>query len=285
MKKKIIIIGNGFDLNLGLPTSYSKFLKSQYFDEILDRGNKIAHNLRAQAELENWVDVEVALKDYADAISPNSNALPLFKTEYKELVKQFSEYLKSIDYDKIDKKSEAYNFITKNSLDKNQVADILIYNFNYTSTVKNILTNQGWSTNDIAERHIHVHGNLESNIIFGIQDSTKETKFHTVIKKAASEGFQRCDLPEDLQKGYDIAIFGYSLGVSDEMYFKNPFVWLSQSKNILKLHMDLYYFGENSKDELNHRIDQLTSSSLTDFYQSVSLKKIDISKSKNYPNK
>ncbi|MCK5021775.1 MAG: hypothetical protein KAR54_00820 [Candidatus Pacebacteria bacterium] len=280
MKKKIIIIGNGFDLNLGLPTSYSHFLKSLYFDELLEDGNQIANNLKNRSELENWVDVEVALKDYADNINNlGSKILSSFKEEYKELAKQFLEYLKSIKYDKINKKSKAYNFITNNSVDKyNKTTDILIYNFNYTSTVKNILANQGWSSNDIAEKHIHVHGDLESNIIFGIQDDTKSTKFHTFIKKTTGEGFQRCDLPENLKKGYDIAIFGYSLGVSDEMYFKNPFNWLSQNENISKLHMDLYYFGENSKDELDYRMDQLTNSNLADFLQSVFLEKIDISK-------
>jgi len=277
-KKKIIIIGNGFDLNLGLLTSYSHFLESSNFNELLMESNQIAINLHNKKNLENWVDVEACLKDYADQYSKQNDSYDVFKSNYIELLKKFSEYLNSLDYNKINKESKAYNFIVSSAIHGNETANVLIYNFNYTPTIKNILIKCGWSERDFREKHVHVHGNLDSDIIFGIQDNTSKTKIHTLIKKATRPGFKSCNLPEDLQKGYDIAVFGYSLGVTDEMYFIRPFLGLSRSVKPHISDMELYYYGESALEEIMFRVDNLTNSNLTDFQKSVYLNKIDVSR-------
>lgn len=42
--KKIIILGNGFDLNLGLKTSYKQFMNSNYFDKLVRKKNNYLIN-------------------------------------------------------------------------------------------------------------------------------------------------------------------------------------------------------------------------------------------------
>lgn len=37
----VLVIGNGFDLDLGLPTSYSSFIRSPYFDNHVSELQKI----------------------------------------------------------------------------------------------------------------------------------------------------------------------------------------------------------------------------------------------------
>ena len=44
--KLVLVLGNGFDLDLGLPTSYSNFLESPYFYEFLNWGNILKYQLR-----------------------------------------------------------------------------------------------------------------------------------------------------------------------------------------------------------------------------------------------
>ena len=60
---KILIIGNGFDLNLGLKTSYSDFLASDEFLELSeDSSNLLVSYLNEQAKSSRkdrlWVDIE-----------------------------------------------------------------------------------------------------------------------------------------------------------------------------------------------------------------------------------
>lgn len=71
---KILIIGNGFDLNLGLKTSYSDFLASNEFLELSeDSSNLLVNYLNEQAKASHkdrfWVDIEHELKSYATALS------------------------------------------------------------------------------------------------------------------------------------------------------------------------------------------------------------------------
>ena len=65
-----IIIGNGFDLDLGLKTSYRDFLKSNQFRTLLDEncGMDIDMNIfqfiKDQSQLETWGGVEASLLDF-----------------------------------------------------------------------------------------------------------------------------------------------------------------------------------------------------------------------------
>ena len=61
-KDTCIVIGNGFDINLGLPTSYADFVKSTHFDDMVKRGNELAKHLKSKFELQNWIDIENELK-------------------------------------------------------------------------------------------------------------------------------------------------------------------------------------------------------------------------------
>lgn len=276
MGRKILIIGNGFDLNLGLPTSYSHFLGSSHFKEILNTGNKIAEYLRDQMDIQNWVDVELSIKKYADKVSQDDANFGTFRNDYKGLVERFSEYLRSIDISTIDVQSHAYNFLVENAITQSKVADIRIYNFNYTPTVKRILNNHGWPLEVIEGRHVHVHGELNNNLIFGIQDETSPTRFHSLVKKSMRPGFKTCNISDELLKGNNIEIFGYSLGETDEMYFSLPFSTLSRQSN-MKSNMNIYYYGEDARDALNFRLDRLTRNKMLDFQKSVSLNWIPIS--------
>jgi hypothetical protein len=64
-KDTCIVIGNGFDINLGLPTSYADFVKSTHFDDMVKRGNELAKHLKSKFELQNWIDIENELKSYS----------------------------------------------------------------------------------------------------------------------------------------------------------------------------------------------------------------------------
>jgi|GEM_PF-3326905 hypothetical protein len=49
----VLIIGNGFDLNFGLKTSYSDFLSSKQFKNLIESNNKLALHLSNNQKLNN----------------------------------------------------------------------------------------------------------------------------------------------------------------------------------------------------------------------------------------
>lgn len=148
---KILIIGNGFDLNLGLKTSYKDFLESPEFGDLVERGSDLAsylrriqgYNKRIQGYNTEmlWVDVEYELKDYS--------------VYWKNLNHLLDQYLKS-DYSNlkvnvnIDKLSLFFDFVIlkqgykKNAapedgnrpIDSFTIHNIMSTNANYLSLFK-----------------------------------------------------------------------------------------------------------------------------------------------------
>ena len=68
--KTVLIVGNGFDLNINFPTSYSDFMGSQYFNElILANDNWLAQYLNYKKKQDgNWIDMEKELGVYANIL-------------------------------------------------------------------------------------------------------------------------------------------------------------------------------------------------------------------------
>ena len=102
-KDTCIVIGNGFDINLGLPTSYKDFVKSSHFDDMIKRGNELAKYLKSKYELQNWIDIENELKTYSLERSDAS-----FKFNYQLLTFALINYLDNLDYSLMKRASAAY---------------------------------------------------------------------------------------------------------------------------------------------------------------------------------
>ena len=119
--KVLLILGNGFDLSLGLKTSYANFIESDLFQKKvaikhypnakIDLHDKNIHNyLTLQKRMKNWIDVEMELKKYASqqrveyhndkgGLTSIQNAsdgqIRLF---YDILCLDLQTYMKSLDY-------------------------------------------------------------------------------------------------------------------------------------------------------------------------------------------
>ena len=121
--KLVLVIGNGFDLDLGLPTSYKDFIHSPFFYEFLENANILRYHrisidegnifkyLQRQLNLNNWIDIEAELKRLAtntDKVFDESQgrAIPVLnkasqgiKDSFEVLRKQLSSYLRHMPYD------------------------------------------------------------------------------------------------------------------------------------------------------------------------------------------
>ena len=99
----VVIIGNGFDLSLGLKTSYTDFIKDNTFLSLIDEKNEFAEHLQKKSKLQNWIDIELELSKYSTRFSEHETRN--FYNDFIEVKNQLSLYLSKIEFTKINKDS------------------------------------------------------------------------------------------------------------------------------------------------------------------------------------
>lgn len=264
-KDTCIVIGNGFDINLGLPTSYADFVKSTHFDDMVKRGNELAKHLKSKFELQNWIDIENELKSYSLKKSDGS-----FKFNYELLTFALINYLEKLDYSLMKRTSAAYRLIESisESCDRFNILD-----FNYTKSIEILLRNNFVDEDTIRNSLIKVHGEAAKNdIIFGVEDSAPIKPEHVFLRKAYPRHYKALNLRAIFEKSKRIIFFGHSLGEADHTYFHNLFRDSCQdgnnySQRTVNKSFDFTYYKEDGYHKLMQQIDALTSNNLTAFKQ------------------
>ena len=194
----VFLIGNGFDLNLGLKTRYRNFydyyisLPSKNF--VIKQFKEVLSN-----NLDNWSDLELELGRYTKNFKAE-NEKDLIELLY-DIQDALADYLDKQDLDfsitEDDKKKAIIDLLEFESyltlrereeylLYKNQYKssnfDIKVITFNYTQTFEKIY---GWNGRslDLGSRRIgnssystfmsvfeHIHGTTTNNMILGVND-------------------------------------------------------------------------------------------------------------------
>lgn len=277
----IVIIGNGFDLNLGLKTRYSDFINSGHFQQNKEDNMLFQYLDTQNVEKKGWIDAEIELKNYTK-LKPEK-----YYDEFIELNNSLKQYLK----DAADPESDIYKEIYKKDSEAkkflNMVAGLnfLIFNFNYTRTCEDLFFHlyHGNDTlyQDAIKRIIHVHGSLENNdIIFGIEDKSYIDEEYIFLKKSVNPNFCNLDIEKIMQKSTkNVAFFGYSLGITDYTYFKDFFRSLSQqSFPKLPKNITVFYYGLSNYYDIYKRIDDMSLSSVSGIKQNHNLALVDLKK-------
>ena len=273
MAQSVIIIGNGFDLNLGLPTSYQDFMSSSFFTDNLNIGNSLFDYLSEKNNIQSWIDIETELVTYSGDLNEGSS----FFKEYSLLCKSLKSYLKTLDFDVINHESIAYEFLV-NTFDK----DTIILNFNYTNTVQYILTNNKFSKKLISQNVKHIHGSVkDNNIIFGIDDKASINPNDTFLYKSTSKHYNGREVRLDWNDFEKLVVFGHSLGESDHMYLKQAFFRLSTTKSLEK-DVTLYYHTENGKFQLYKQLHNLTYSGVSELKDNINFHEFDTALNNTY---
>jgi hypothetical protein len=225
----LLILGNGFDLNLGYKTSYRDFFNavqkdgSRYFP-FVEGGNdyyKLGSYVLQQASKENWYNLEQILGKYGTS-RIGDNDPDLFnqdKNDYERLRDALSRYLLSIDYSK--PKSDSIAARVLYSI-MNCIATSKVYTFNYTD-----LSNTANYLRLNIDDPVFVHGSIKNrDIILGVGDFTQLDKNCEFMYKSTHR-INTNQLFYDLELYEDIVFFGISLSSDDYSYFEDFFVELS----------------------------------------------------------
>jgi hypothetical protein len=310
----LLIVGNGFDLNLGLKTSYADFIASEQFLEICN-SNNFAKYLKSKIDIQRWVDIENEIPQYLsgnfidrDAVidreSPFgesciiingkkiavyeareflTNNLKQFKTEYKEIKNTLVSYLQtqviSANLDNY-KDTEAYYLLSK----VKNLGNLYVLNFNYTSSIEKLI--RFMKVDAIFGINIlHIHGSIEDDgIVFGIQDEInskiKESlSEYPYVYKSSSIYLQSYGINKLFEQCVHIIFFGYSLGETDSSYFNDFFEDLVDYKVNKKFKkIDIFYRDEEALDSLNSRIRDLTDGKVSTIRKNHDISLLPLSK-------
>lgn len=230
MKTDIIaFIGNGFDLSLGLKTSYGNFISEKWdsFNSFPDLGLKGFLSKKAKDCL--WFDLEKAISDYVYNIaSQKSEVNPEIEAAdikfYEALVDALGQYLRNIQ----NKTLHIGNFMAEEIMKaiENKTIDS-VFTFNYTDITtlaekRNIKINK--------ESINHLHGDTY-NPILGIIDFTDESikipRPYCKWIKSWNINYTPHIVSERLMKAKEVIFYGLSFGAIDYIYFKDYFNYIS----------------------------------------------------------
>lgn len=265
------LVGNGFDLNLGLLTSYKDFYKYYIKREPDDL---IAKSISNDYKL--WADLELGLGEFLKSIEENQ--INDFLNSKAKLEKHLIEYL-GIENRKLlikdeqalseEFKTKIPNFFQEFSLKELQhyqqfirgISEKITYkfiSFNYTNTLDKIIDvtiknakpfathkypNYTNPIQDVIELPLHIHGSLNKNLILGINDTSqimnsklKDNSDLTdfIIKTRVNETLGELNISrtkEIINSSKYICIFGLSIGDTDNYWWSYLIEWLLKDAN------------------------------------------------------
>ena len=200
------MIGNGFDINLGLKTTYSEFiesyLKTESINEQINTFKNIIRN-EIKEDPATWADAEMAFGKLTAAFSDKPKPGLYFNICQEDFCNALSEYLNKQQNRLTDELLNA-NESKVNSINKSLVGiadglrpvqrdtimrelsncgqgfDIYMLVFNYTSTLEKALGAskspwgiRRWNNTTYNNRMLgitHPHGTIDQDMVFGVND-------------------------------------------------------------------------------------------------------------------
>ena len=241
---KLLIIGNGFDLDLGLKTSYSDFIKSEYFQSIVHK-YQLLNFLYEKSHTAKWIDIENFLRLFAEQYKTGRTLPKDTETAFEKLRDSLCQYLRNIDF-QLNTESVAATLL-KEVVDNGYFQ---ILSFNYTD-IDQILLSLNISNKDV--QYTYVHGNLkDKSIIIGFQDDVDVAKSTYFMIKSHSPYYSSCNVRAQLEKADEIIFFGHSLGTTDYHYFSDFFKQQSDltPNKVKSKKIRIFTYDESSRQEI-----------------------------------
>ncbi len=276
MAELAIIIGNGFDLDLGLPSRYSDFINSKEWDELIKSlglfptkdylEHSLIDHLRTQAyRKENWFDIEEEILLFLNNHQECSdNDIREIESEFKKLKKALKDYLIRVSsgHEMADS-SMPYNFLTRIALCPLKMVEI---NFNYTAPQRFLSTPIKYYSD---YEQTHVHGSLyEDDIVLGCDlleghEVNKRLSFmykYNMLNKANH-------VARNLLEAKEIIFYGHSVNEMDFGYFRDFFKAASTAPKPIR-HLTFITLDERSERNIKDNI-RNQGVSVTDLYNNL----------------
>lgn len=276
---KLLILGNGFDLDLGWATRYSQFAESPEWDAMF-KNSYLGRILDEAKHRNTWLDLEMELYRYASnrikqVRMVSDSFIANDRKTYDELCVQLSQYLKRVTSLPIKKDSVAakilYSLLKEGKLD-------CIYSFNY-SPLEKVIYELGASR--YGTPIVHVHGTIaDDTLILGIHDTEEVDRRYNFMIKSYNEYFCSNRLSVELSKADEIVFFGLSMGPVDNLYFEYLFHYL-QNEDIditSKRNIRIVTYDMNGHRNILDNINKMNGFNAANLYQRTNFGFIHTSK-------
>lgn len=260
------ILGNGFDIGLGMPTRYEDFykeycqIKAEDNDNIREFKEMLVNRNSARGKkIINWADFEKAFGEHSKDLNDKRDYLEQFENFveafnlYLERVESFVDFSNTSAIAKVmDTAVETFYHIRP--ADKSEISEIInqngserVYNFitfNYTRTLdKCVEAFQQLIAGD-ENRKIgsvtHIHGFIDQNMIVGVNDAgqipneefaSDREVLHEIIKPLQNTisrtGYEYA-MKSVIRKSQLICIYGMSIGETDRKWWDEILNWLAE---------------------------------------------------------
>ena len=276
----VLIVGNGFDLDLGMHTSYKDFANSKLwpFDKkVYDKG--LGYYLNHKKDTENWFDLERELANYALSLDKpsleNETQIRHDKGDFSIIIKKLKEFIKA--------EQDSLYMIENDVAAKKVLLDLIklpnyfVHSFNYTDIESICKTTGNYISSGRVE---YVHGSIANNdIILGTGDNTNLPEEYDFLYKTSNKNYSSNNLAESLDYAQEITIFGHSLGENDFDYFKPFFQKISQNVGVNynkltneRLKLTIYTKDEASEIAIKRQLRKLTDNHLQGIYANCDFK-------------
>ena len=259
MAKRLLIIGNGFDIDLGLKTRYSDFSRSKMWEKLVgttfNYDSDLLGALREAKETEAWFDIEKTMNDYVRALKLDylvSDLIDKDKSNFIKVSESLSQYLKK---EQKERTLNTNSFAAQVLQLISEVGGFKYYTFNYTS-LSSIAKSCG--INIDSSKITHVHGSLENDsIILGVLTDPSDPIYeqYSFMYKDNSRFYMSNNMYEDFDNADDIIFFGHSINGMDFPYFKDFFIKQSGMDGEYKSkHITIFTYDDASNQQIRNSI-------------------------------
>lgn len=305
----LFIIGNGFDINIGLKTRYRDFyeyyLKKESKNEII---NTFKKNL--QENIENWSDLELEFGKYTKELK----SINEFDIIFDDLTGNLVEYLIKIENEipgkikGIDRKllfNDLFNptkyidnyfkdvinqyIISNYSASSSKMEYINIITFNYTQTLEFLLSENEEIQKEIKSNGIeknvlnieHIHGYLDSRTVIGVNHISQIANENFRKNLDVTEILVKPSYNEELRHNVDTKcknfinksdifyIFGSSIGESDRLWWNLIINKLKSSASKVVIFENAPYATDLPEHKLVRIRRKLKQRFLSGFYETL----------------
>ncbi len=269
---KVLVIGNGFDIALGLRSKYADFVNvmsgstkhafwpfrniptGKYADRSLHRHFYDYFNANKNNDGQiRWIDIEGELLNYVrskigSAIDESSAKED--EGSFNMLKMMLQKYISSMPT--IEPQSPDKNIIRLLKAIKVDGKFDKAYSFNYTN-LHNELIRFGKFEAESLPKVVNIHRTPSDenhfNIVLGINEDPSLPKCYRFLFKSFQT--EPTNLSQDMAKADEIIFYGISFGEIDFPYFKSFFTHIA-NQSILdsKKHITIFTFGKSSVEAI-----------------------------------
>ncbi len=280
MAQLALIIGNGFDIDMGLPSKYSDFIKSNEWNEAVKRveiflqsndyqEHSLIGQLQSASQDSKWFDIEQEIHKFVLSHPDNTEqAIGEIKWEFELIRNALTAYLKrtTTNFTANPEKCSTYLMYRLRECPLT-VTEIL---FNYTNPHEYLKLPLQMEVFNGAQHWVtYVHGSLRNNdIVLGCdiqpgEEVNRQLSFmykYNMLNKANH-------VARNILEAKEIIFFGHSINEMDFCYFKEFFRVVSASPNPIR-HLTIITYDNESERNIKDNI-RNQGISVTDLYNNL----------------